>query len=284
MGDTSEGQEEPLIPLEPEEDPKHVAHEHIEAEPGETRKQSIERQAITHAAAAATTIGPDQVARFSFKRFHNVYRIHMPHNPRRERLFLGSLGFFVAIVGVRLLTLAIKNGVGPIHNVSAGGTHIHHLVWGILLLIVVGYLWMVEIGTRDNKSNWMSRLTSIAFGVGVALTLDEFALWLNLQDVYWQEKGQESFQAIFAFIALLSLGFWGAALLRGLVREVNAMARGVHVAEHLAAMELHTAENLAETEMHAAEHIADRELQHMRRHDPPATEPPSTATPRPRTP
>jgi hypothetical protein len=134
---------------------------------------------------------------------------------------------------------------------------------------------MVEIGTRDNKSNWMSRLTSIAFGVGVALTLDEFALWLNLEDVYWQEKGQESFQAIFAFIALLSLGFWGAAFLRGLVREAHAMARGVHVAEHLAAMELHAAEKLAETEMHAVEHMADKELQHIRHQDQPTPEPPT---------
>src|SRR5437879_1384525 len=111
-------------------------------------------------------MGAEEVGRFSFKRFHNVYRIHMPHNPRRERLFLGSLGFLVALLGVRLLTLAIRYGVGGIHNVSAGGTHIHHLVWGILLLILVGYLWMVEIGTRDIKSNWPSRITSIAFGVG----------------------------------------------------------------------------------------------------------------------
>jgi hypothetical protein len=269
MGDTSEGQDKPLIPLEPEEDPEHVAHEHIEVEPGETRKQSIERHAILHAAEAATTVGPDS-ARFSFKRFHNVYRIHMPRNPRRERLFLGSLGFVVAIVFVRLLTYAIRNGLGGIHNVSAGGTHIHHLVWGILLLIVVGYLWMVEIGTRE--SNWMSRITSIAFGVGVALTLDEFALWLNLQDVYWDldGKGGQSIQAILGFAALLSLGFWGAAFIRGLVKETHAMVRGVHVAEHLAAMELHTAETLAAKEFHSAEHVAEKEFQHMRHEEEPA--------------
>ena len=276
MGDLREGPEVPLASPEVESDPEHVAHEHIDVEPGETRKQSVERQAIQHAAAAATTVGPG-VARFSFKRFHNVYRIHMPHNPRRERLFLGSLGFVVAILGVRLLTYAIKNGIGPIHNVSAGGTHIHHLVWGILLLIVVGYLWMVEIGTRESRSNWLSRITSIAFGVGVALTLDEFALWLNLQDVYWDldGKGGQSITAILAFAALLSLGFWGAAFIRGLVRETNAMIRGVHVAEHLAALEMHAAEKLAEKEFHAVEHVAEKEFQHMRQEEEPVAKTPS---------
>jgi hypothetical protein len=137
---------------------------------------------------------------------------------------------------------------------------------------------MVEIGTRDNKSNWMSRITAIAFGAGVALTLDEFALWLNLQDVYWQEKGQESVQAIFAFIALLSVGFWGGAFIRGLFREAAAMARGVHVAEHLAAMEMHTAQHLAEEEFHAAEHHAEREFQHIRAHEHQEEVEPGTAT------
>src|SRR5437667_9818092 len=127
------------------------------------------------------------------KALSRIYRFHF-HDERRERLFLASLAFLLAFGIVRAITISIRAGIGPVHNVSAGGTHIHHLVWGILLLILVGYLWMVEIGTRDNKSNWMSRLTSIAFGVGVALTLDEFALWLNLQDVYWDldGKGQQS--------------------------------------------------------------------------------------------
>jgi hypothetical protein len=248
---------------------------------GETKDKSKaqERHAIAHAAAAATTIGPDRVARFSFRRFHNVYQLHMRHNPRRERLFLGSLGFLLTVIGVRLLTLSIRHNIGPFHNVTGpGGTHIHHLVWGIVLLIIVGYLWMVEIGTREKQSDWLSRLTAILFGVGVALTLDEFALWLNLQDVYWQEKGQESVQAIFAFAALLSVGFWGGAFIRGVARETHAMIRGVHVAEHLAAMELHAAEHLAEEEFQAVEHLTEKEFQHIRHMDEGAGVPAETPT------
>jgi hypothetical protein len=270
MGDEVEGQEIPLGSPEAETDPVHVAHEHIEVEPGEKHKDAVERHAIEHAAAAATTVSPAAgVARFSFKRFHNVYRIHMPHNPRRERLFLGTLGFLIAIVLVRILTYSIKAGISPVHNVSAGGTHVHHLVWGILILIMVGYLWMVEIGTRDNKSNWMSRLTSIAFGIGVALTLDEFALWLNLEDVYWDldGKGQQSVWVIMVFAGILAFGFLGGALIRGMVREMHAMARGIHVAEHMAAMEMHAASELAEREFHSVEHAAEKEFQHLRHTD-----------------
>ncbi len=273
MGDVREGQEFPLASPEVESDPEHVAKEPLKVEPGEAIEDATLRRAIEHAAAAATTVGPGY-ARFSFKRFHNVYRIHMPHNPRKERLFLGTVGFLLAIVLVRLLTYGIKTGISPVHNVSAGGTHIHHLVWGILLLVVVGYLWMVEIGTRDDKSNWLSRLTSIAFGVGVALTLDEFALWLNLQDVYWglDGKGQQSVWVVMLFIGLLAFGFLGGALIRGVVRELHAMARGIHVAEHLAAMEMHAAEKLAEKEFHAVEHVAEKEFQHIRHEDEGASE------------
>src|SRR5207302_750578 len=82
---------------------------------------------------------------------------------------------------------SIRAGIGPFHNVSAGGTHVHHLVWGIALLIAVGYVWLLEVGVG---SSWIASLTAILFGVGAALTLDEFALWLNLQDVYWDRQGR----------------------------------------------------------------------------------------------
>jgi hypothetical protein len=74
------------------------------------------------------------------------------------------------------------------------GRHVHHLVWGILLLLLVGYTWLLELGTgAAASSQWSGRLTSMLFGVAAALTLDEFALWLNLRDVYWEREGRESF-------------------------------------------------------------------------------------------
>ena len=105
----------------------------------------------------------------------------------------------------------IRAGIGPFHNVSNGGLHIHHLVWGILLLLVVGYVWLIEVGTG---SNWIASVSAILYGVGAALTLDEFALWLNLQDVYWTSTGRQSIDAVLIFAAGLSVGIWGGPFLR----------------------------------------------------------------------
>jgi hypothetical protein len=93
------------------------------------------------------------------------------------------------------------------------GRHIHHLVWGILLLLTVGYCTLAEVGTGTSPTSiFLSRLLSILYGVGAALTLDEFALWLNLQDVYWLPQGRESIDAVILFGALLAAGTWGAPL------------------------------------------------------------------------
>ena len=139
-----------------------------------------------------------------------IYGFHF-QSERRERLFLASLGFLVTFGIVRGITHLIKAGIGPFHNVSGGGLHIHHLVWGILILLVVGYIWLIEEGIT---SSWLSSITAIAFGVGAALTLDEFALWLNLQDVYWTGPGRESIDAVVIFAGLLSVGIWGGSFLR----------------------------------------------------------------------
>ena len=145
-----------------------------------------------------------------------LYRFHFK-SERRERLFLASLGFLITFGIVRGITAMIRAGAGPLHNVSAGGLHIHHLVWGILLLLLVGYLWLSELGVG---SSWVASLSAIAFGVGAALTLDEFALWLNLHDVYWEGQGRESIDAVLLFASLLSAGIWGGPFLRGLAQEV----------------------------------------------------------------
>lgn len=137
---------------------------------------------------------------------------------RRERLFLASIGFFTAVVVVRGITIAIHHDIGPFHNVEMHGRHIHHLVWGILLLLLVGYSWLLEIGTGAAGSwRWIGRLTSMLYGVAAALTLDEFALWLNLQDVYWQRQGRESYEAMAFFGGLLGIGVFGGPFFHGVV-------------------------------------------------------------------
>jgi hypothetical protein len=154
-------------------------------------------------------------------RLRELYTFHF-QNERRERLFLASIGFLVTFGAVRGITHLIRAGVGPFHNVTSGGLHIHHLVWGILLLLVVGYVWLIEEGVG---SSWVASLTALAFGVGAALTLDEFALWLNLQDVYWTGAGRESIDAVIIFISLLSVGIWGGPFLRAVARELVHMFR-----------------------------------------------------------
>src|ERR1700739_695099 len=122
----------------------------------------------------------------SHTRLRKVYE-HRIAEARRERLFLASRGVFATVLVVRGLPLAIRHDIGPFHDISMRGRHIHHLVWGILLLLLVGYSWLIEIGTGCASSSFhvADRLTSMLFGVAAALTLDEFALWLNLSDVYW---------------------------------------------------------------------------------------------------
>jgi hypothetical protein len=98
-----------------------------------------------------------------------------------------------------------------------GGRHIHHLVPGILILLAVGYGWLCEFGTgSDSSSRLASGLMAILYGVGSALTLDEFALWLNLKDVYFVREGRSSIDAIILFGSLLAIGGWGAPLFSGL--------------------------------------------------------------------
>jgi hypothetical protein len=156
----------------------------------------------------------------SRSRLKGVYQRQFPES-QRERLFLASLGFFTTAVVVRAITVAIHHDIGPFHDVSMHGRHIHHLVWGIFLLMLVGYAWLNELGTgAASSSRWAGRLTSIVYGVGAALTLDEFALWLNLRDVYWEREGRESYEALAVFGGLLAVGVFGHAFFRGVAMEL----------------------------------------------------------------
>jgi hypothetical protein len=154
-------------------------------------------------------------------RLKRVYE-HKIAETRRERLFLASLGFFTTALVVRGITLAIHHDIGPFHDVSMHGRHIHHLVWGILLMISVGYTWLNQIGTgADGCSHWTGRITSMVYGVAAALTLDEFALWLNLRDVYWEREGRESYEALALFGGLLAVGVFGRSFFHGAAQELT---------------------------------------------------------------
>jgi hypothetical protein len=154
------------------------------------------------------------------RRLGALYRQHFAVR-RRERLFLSSVAFYITFALVRGITHAIRAGVGPFRDLAAAGVHVHHLVWGILLLLGVGYLWLLQVGGGEpGRSAVLSRLTAILYGTGAALTLDEFALWLRFRDVYWAREGRESVDAVLVFGALLSAGLWGRPFLRALAREL----------------------------------------------------------------
>ena len=128
----------------------------------------------------------------------------------KETHFLILLAFACSFGFIRMSAHLIRAQVSwwPGNVETKGGTHIHHLVWGILLLLIMGYLGIAT----DIPSPWFE-LVAVAFGIGMGLTIDEFALWLNLEDVYWSEKGRQSVDAavvtlVLLVIALFGLQFW----------------------------------------------------------------------------
>ena len=148
-----------------------------------------------------------------------LVRSTIPDRPRR-RMFIASVAFLVTFVGVRILVHRIVNHEGHFQWVVLHGHHIHHLVWGILIMLLVGYGWLLDLGRSHSPlSIFFSRLMSVGFGVGAALTLDEFSIWLDLEpDSYWSSAGRLNIDAIIFFGALLGVGAWGAPFFRGLQR------------------------------------------------------------------
>lgn len=148
-----------------------------------------------------------------------LVRATIPDRPRR-RMFLASVSFAVTFIGVRLLVMTIRSGKGPFNWVLVGGQHIHHLVWGILILLLIGYGWLADLGSGDTPlSIFLSRIMAASYGVGAALTLDEFALWLSLDpNAYWSHEGRLSVDAVILFGSLLAMGAWGAPFFAGLHR------------------------------------------------------------------
>ncbi len=152
-----------------------------------------------------------------------IYR-HSFSDQRRERLFLSSVSFFTTFAATRAITHAIRDGVGPFRNLIMGGRHFHHLVLGIAGLLGTGYLWLIEVNTGGKTSGTddaLAKFTAILYGGASALTLDEFALWLDLEDVYWTRQGRASVDAVVLFGGMLSIGLWGRPFFRDVFRELS---------------------------------------------------------------
>src|ERR1700728_2393903 len=120
-------------------------------------------------------------------------------------LMLCFLAFVVTFVLTRTITRMIRDGRGPFRNqVTPSGTHIHHSVPGIILLIIGAFTAVGGPGSLG----WRS-FAALAVGIRTSLGLDEFALILHLQDVYWSGEGQISGEAVGLTAACLGLALVG---------------------------------------------------------------------------
>jgi hypothetical protein len=153
-------------------------------------------------------------------------------NFRRRSSLRLLISFLITFALIRLLTYSIHNNLGPFHDIVIGGSgasiHIHHYMWGLLLIAVCGFLALSLDAARWHP--WLA----IPFGIGLALVLDEFALLLQLKDVYWAQQGRISVDIgviVAAGLVLYYIGqcYWhdvAAELRRGVghVRRVEETA------------------------------------------------------------
>jgi hypothetical protein len=140
------------------------------------------------------------------RRLQRLWQTEIVEDGREARL-LAAIAFLVTFLVTRLVTHALEDARGG-GGIVVGTLHIHHLVFGLILLLVSGLLDLNQAA---------SALRAVLFGAGSALLLDEFALVLNLADVYWAPQGRESIDAVVAFaavlfIAVLGRGFWRAVI------------------------------------------------------------------------
>ncbi|MFI9598694.1 hypothetical protein ACWEQ7_03655 [Streptomyces sp. NPDC004069] len=121
--------------------------------------------------------------------------------PGKLPLLLALTAFVLTFVVTRVITRLIRAGKGPFGNVKAGGLHIHHAVPGVVLTILGGF-GVVASGGRHAAA---TAVFAVVFGVGAGLVLDEFALILHLDDVYWTESGRKSVEVVVITAALVGL-------------------------------------------------------------------------------
>ena len=132
-------------------------------------------------------------------------------SPNRENAIFNMLAAFeVTFGGARAITALIRSGrvEGLLGNVSIGDRHIHHFVPGFILGFAAGGIGIAS--RRDGVERWLA----VPFGAGAALVFDEAALLLEMEDVYWSERGVLSLQISFATIALLASLALGIRLMR----------------------------------------------------------------------
>ncbi|MDI2127977.1 hypothetical protein [Yinghuangia seranimata] len=112
-------------------------------------------------------------------------------NPVRHAIGWMVLAFILTFLLTRTITRMIRAGKGPFRNIGGGGVHVHHQVFGIFMMLIAGAAeFAYEPGGVARG------ILAALFGAGAALTLDEFALWVYMDDVYWSAEGRKSVNAV----------------------------------------------------------------------------------------
>ena len=124
-----------------------------------------------------------------------------------QGLYLVLIGFLLSFAFIRMSTRLMRSPKVPWWPgsiVSDSGVHLHHLVFGIVTMMVAGAGGFAAFG----NSPW-TEICAFAFGIGAGLTIDEFALWVYLDDVYWAKEGRSSIDATVIAAALMLLALLG---------------------------------------------------------------------------
>jgi hypothetical protein len=146
-----------------------------------------------------------------------MYHHSIVESGKQPQLLLLT-SFLLTFLCVRILAYGVRTGrLAVARDVVVGGVHIHHFVWGISLLLVSGYL-AVALASPPRGP------IALLFGCGAALTLDEFALWLHLEDVYWSEPGRRSIGAVVLATTVLALTLLNLQVWAGLMRHTVQLA------------------------------------------------------------
>jgi len=141
---------------------------------------------------------------------------HEDLDESQRSALLSWLAFTAMFGGVRGITYSIKDGKGPFRNMSVGGAHLHHYMWGIGLIAGVG-----GIAVHGEDRQRKHPAVALAYGAGLALIVDEFALLLDLKDVYWAKQGRISVDLGIGGSSLAGTYFAAVPLFRALRRRAK---------------------------------------------------------------
>jgi hypothetical protein len=138
-----------------------------------------------------------------------VYREDL--DPSQRSALLSWLAFTTTFAAVRGITYSIRDGIGPFQNLSVGGEHLHHYMWGIGMVSGVG-----GVAVHGDEPRRRHPAVALSYGTGLALIVDEFALLLDLKDVYWAKQGRISVDLGIGLSSLAGTYFAALPLFRAL--------------------------------------------------------------------